>query len=169
MNSHSEYQVRHSLGFGMAAIVLVGMCLYFYIQVKNIQLNVPVEYATEDEVQDAIVEMGIESRIVTDQAGVIKLCSPTAANICGYDPRELLGKHASILIPDDMKTKHLVAFNLKANEKNVGRVSEAVSCRVLMKDGRTRPVSIITRISKDHLDRLRIIVTLTPVEDIEKI
>lgn len=167
-SSPHHHRVTHYLGGLLYLVIIFGMAGWFYIQTKYYQAAIPAEYLTEDEALETIVNMGLESRIVADHTGVIKLCSPTAAQICGYTPAELLGKHSSIIVPDDMKSKHMNALS-KAFDGGADILHKVnvVRCNVLKKDGTSRPVEVITRIINDHDDKVYAVVTLTPIERIE--
>lgn len=180
IEEYKKLQMRHDVSgwllFLLIALLVGGFYLWGrkvnYDQSKLQEALATVEHLEHDlakvtkEVNSRIINLGLESRIVADASGTIILCSPTAAEVCGYRPNELLGKPAHILVAQEYVRGHAEAFaNAFKNDDKLGTVS-IVRCMLRKKDGSTRPVEVIVRMVEDS-DGKRAVVTLTPVEKIQ--
>lgn len=161
MTNERIKRVRHTVGLSIVALALIFMVVWCYVTVENNRIKVPA-YGWES--LSILVEAGLEARLVVDDAGIIRLVSPTVAGICGYAPEELLGKPASILVPPNMLGPHLAGFANHLADKTIGQVKR-IACDLQKKDGSLVYVEIILRIMTIDYKRYAV-VTITLQEKI---
>jgi PAS domain S-box-containing protein len=87
----------------------------------------------ETEQRRQIVESSLDLILVTDADGRILHASPSARDILGYRPGEMVGRVAADFIhPDDLDTARVAMRTARR-----GRAMRNFECRYLHKDGRT--------------------------------
>ena len=72
------------------------------LQRSNIQLEGKVQEVIRSQQRtQVLLENASEIINIFDEKGFIKYASPSIKNILGYDPEELVGKHATSIVPHD--------------------------------------------------------------------
>jgi len=111
------------------------------------------ERKTNDEKQailSAIVESSDDAIISKNLQGIIKSWNAGAQKIFGYREEEVIGKHITILIPDELKPQEdEIIANIKAGRK----VDHFQTIR-LHKTGLRIPISLTVSPVKDHLGNI---------------
>ena len=163
--THERRHVTHSFGgvlnlLAWVCLALIVMRLWLWADYRSRHLPA----VSGGEFSQAIVNLGLESRMVADRNGNILACSPTAAEAAGYTPYELIGKPSAILMPDNYKPRHLAAFRKAMADESLSNHVNIVRCDLLKKDGTTREVEVIVRIVNTPEWGKVAVVTITPVE-----
>lgn len=82
----------------------------------------------------------ITGSAVGDLRGIIRAYSPSLVSIFGYLPAEIIGKKIEVLIPDDIKSVHLVAFERAIHGPPI--LDKTVITFGLTKSGARVPITI---------------------------
>lgn len=130
------------------------------------------------DVVAAMVELGLENRIIADETGKMLFISKSAAQLLGYEPKELEQKNVEILMPDEFKGVHTQGMNnavyrakhdlIVPGSDPPKRQVDAITirkCDALTKDGGLKPVEIIIRVKKSG-NTIVVIVTINAIETI---
>ena len=99
----------------------------------------------------------------SDLAGNIKYVNPHCCRVLGYLPKELMGKRATDLVPEDERSE----LKQRLEQAREGQVRPRVSRAMLTKDGRLRQVNWFHVILRDADDRIT--GTLSIGEDVTKL
>lgn len=124
------------------------------------------DWRTSDFETD-LLQASVQARISATADGTIVFVSASAAEVCGYEASELVGKNVDILIPDRWRERHRVASAQRVSRGPSRRVSR-VTCNVLRKDGTQRTVEINVWVLAHPTRKLIQVVSLVPVEQIEE-
>ncbi len=82
-------------------------------QSSNLEkIKVVSNHLVDPEIAVAIFEFLPDALIVVDSFGKIKLINKRTEEMFGYTREELLGVHAEVLLPDDLKPKVLYDFQM---------------------------------------------------------
>lgn len=116
------------------------------------------------ELLDALFNHATEGIIVCDVHGVILLCNPASERMFGYTSKELIGERIEMLVPNEIKEKHIghresfaqnpharpmgVGLNLNAKRKDGSLLPIEISLSPLEKDGEKFVIVFLIDISK---------------------
>jgi PAS domain S-box-containing protein len=89
------------------------------------------------EFNESIVQTVPGAIIVTDAQGVITFVNPATANLTGYAPEELLGRHWSVIVPPDQ-----LPVVQAADKRRKGGEADRYELDFKHKDGRRLPTLI---------------------------
>lgn len=123
----------------------------------------------------AATETAADAIITVDSSGTIIYCNPSAEQVFGYEPDELVGRPLQDLVPYRLRGEHLHGFARwtvagdSASERVAGaqRISETVELRAMRRDESEFPIEIsrstwnqngdrfVTGILRDVSDRAR--------------
>ncbi|MCH8965560.1 MAG: PAS domain S-box protein [Planctomycetes bacterium] len=113
----------------------------------NVQLEQRVaertaELEKSEEYNRAIVETAVDSIITIDDRGIVKSFSPSAAQVFGYTPDEVIGRNVSMLMPSPYRGEHdeYLARYLRTGERQVIGIGREV--RGKRKDGSVFPLDL---------------------------
>lgn len=94
------------------------------------------------EVHRVVVETASDAVISADETGVIQFANPATMRVFGYDPKELIGKPLTILMPEAMRDLHEKGFGryLTTGQRHINwQGTELIGLR---KDGQQFPVEV---------------------------
>ncbi|HKO20859.1 MAG TPA: PAS domain S-box protein [Acidobacteriaceae bacterium] len=94
------------------------------------------------EVHRVVVETASDAVISADERGVIQLANPATMRVFGYDPKELIGKSLTVLMPEAMRDLHEKGFGryLATGQRHMNwQGTELIGLR---KDGQQFPVEV---------------------------
>ena len=113
----------------------------------NVQLEQRVAERTaalekSEEYNRAIVETAVDSIITIDDRGIVKSFSPSAAQVFGYTPDEVIGRNVSMLMPSPYRGEHdeYLARYLRTGERQVIGIGREVQGK--RKDGSVFPLDL---------------------------
>ncbi|MDN3493237.1 PAS domain S-box protein [Winogradskyella bathintestinalis] len=89
-----------------------------------------------------IFETSVEGILVADKSGVIVKLNAAAEKIFGYDTDELLGEKIEVLIPKELKQKHVGHRNRYSKKPEVRRMGQGMDLSGVRKDGSLFPLEI---------------------------
>jgi len=135
------YLISGAVSALFAAILLIVAALAI------IRLTNPIiARIREKELLNAtIVETAHDALIILDNAGSIRLANPACNSMFLWQPKELQGRHVSILLPPESKANTKLTAFMRSSEPGGLNVNEAEGRR---KDGTPVPVRISA--SKQH-------------------
>ena len=78
---------------------------------------------------EAIINIAIDPIITINETGKMELLNPAAYELFGYEPKELLGKNVSILMPNPMRSSHdqYITNYLKSGEAKIIGIGREVN------------------------------------------
>ncbi|MHC4580930.1 MAG: PAS domain S-box protein, partial [Planctomycetota bacterium] len=91
---------------------------------------------------EAILETNVDAIISIDEKGIIEMANPSALKVLGYQSEEMLGKNASMIVPNPNKKKHdhhIQRYLETGKKKMIGCGREAHAQK---KDGTLLPVEL---------------------------
>jgi diguanylate cyclase (GGDEF)-like protein/PAS domain S-box-containing protein len=97
---------------------------------------------TEHEVYRAAIEASPCATIVADGAGIIAMVNREAERLFGYDAGALLGQSIEILLPDDLRERHVGQRAGYAEQPVARPMGRQRDLRARHRDGRTFPVEV---------------------------
>jgi PAS domain S-box-containing protein len=105
------------------------------------------ELERSEERYRSLVACAIDAIIILDESGMITSCNDAAESIFGYKSDEIIGKHISLLVPDELRSEQdEIVLGLK--EKRQARQIETLR---RSKSGELIPVGISFSLMKDKL------------------
>ncbi|MEZ4987224.1 MAG: PAS domain-containing sensor histidine kinase [Saprospiraceae bacterium] len=112
-----------------------------------------IELTTEARRLEAIVNMAIDGIITIDERGVVETINPSAAQLFGWEPMEVIGQKINMLMPQPYRSEHDGYMNHyhqggKARIIGIGR-----EVKGLKKDGTIFPMRLA--VSEMYLDGQR--------------
>lgn len=90
----------------------------------------------------AILENAVEGIVTIDDRGIIESLNPAAQRMFGYDPKELIGRNVSVLMPEPYRSQHdtyIANYLRSGHAKIIGIGREVVGQH---KDGSVFPMDL---------------------------
>jgi len=117
----------------------------------------------------SLFENATEGILLAGIDGIIRLANPSALRMFGYDQEELVGKPIEILLPGDIREKHVGLRNGFANHPGNRAMGSGRDLFALNKEGNVFPVEIsLSHYKKeDEMFVIAFIVDITPRKVIE--
>jgi len=117
----------------------------------------------------SLFENATEGIVVSNREGNIILVNPSACNVFGYQPEELIGQKIEILIPGRVKTNHIKlreGFYHDPKNRVMGHNRDLLAAK---KDGGTFPVevSLSTYVQNDERYVIAFIIDITKRKETE--
>lgn len=118
----------------------------------------------------SLFENATEGILLTDSTGVITLANPAALKMFGYTDNEMLGKRIEILLPDDIREKHIDLRQGFTEHPGNRRMGSGRDLYARNKNGEVFPVEVsLSHYQKDNkMFVIAFVVDITQRKDIEK-
>jgi len=91
------------LAISIAVVTLVLITMVLGVSLLFKYRDVMVRAIESERIQRAITDTAVDAILTVDDKGIIKTANPAAEEIYGYKPAELVGQHASIVIPHERR------------------------------------------------------------------
>ena len=102
----------------------------------------PIDCSRAEGLFRGLLEAAPDAIVIVNQEGIIALINSQTEHMFGYGREELLGKNMEILIPENLRDRHIAhrtSFHESPQTRRIGR-GQIISAR--RKDGREFPVEI---------------------------
>lgn len=115
-----------------------------------------------DEIGNLLFKSAAEGLVLTNTKGIIRLVNPRMEELFGYDEGELLGQTVEMLIPEDLRTRHVNHrhnYNEAPTQRAMGIGLDLVARR---KDGSNFPIEI----SLNHFEHKGQMMVMALISDV---
>lgn len=129
-----------AVSIALVTLTLITMVLGVSLLFKY--RDVMVRAIESERVQRAITDTAIDAILTVDDKGIIKTANPAVEDIYGFTPDELVGQHASVVIPHEKRYLYGDDFfsqRVVPTEQVIGTGREA---EILRKNGEKIPVRV---------------------------
>ena len=94
------------------------------------------------QAQRVIVQTANDAMVSADESGVIQFANPATMKVFGYDPKELIGKPLTVLMPEYLRKAHENGFGryLSTGQRHLNW--EGIQVTGLRKNGQEFPVEV---------------------------
>lgn len=96
----------------------------------------------DDSTLSGLVDDAPDAVVVVDAAMTIRYVNPAVRTVLGYEPDELLGQDYSVLIPEHLRSTHVVNHALFMSDPSARPMGSGLALRARRRDGSTVPVEI---------------------------
>jgi PAS domain S-box-containing protein len=91
--------------------------------------------------------------VMCGETGHIALCNPSAEHMLGWDHKDLVGQHISVLIPDDFHEEHAAKFGeavnkMKEKPEDWLMMHQGIKTQAKRKDGKLTDILLTIRMIK---------------------
>lgn len=96
----------------------------------------------DDSTLSGLVDDAPDAVVVVDAAMTVRYVNPAVRAVLGYEPDELLGQDYSVLIPEHLRSTHVVNHALFMSDPSARPMGSGLALRARCRDGSTIPVEI---------------------------
>ncbi|OYW20488.1 MAG: hypothetical protein B7Z54_00985, partial [Sphingobacteriales bacterium 12-47-4] len=123
--------------FGVLGIVLI-LALY---SLYNLHADIRKKEMSERKFR-ALLDSAPDATVIVDEEGSIRMINQQTERLFGYTKEELLGKKVELLIPGNLRTKHVQHRGNYSDQPRVRMMGAGIELMALKKDGGLFPVAI---------------------------
>jgi len=129
-----------NLNIILYSILAVVALMSFYI-IGRIKKDIDQQRANEEKFS-ALLDAAPDATVIVDGSGTIQMINLQAENLFGYTRTEMLGQPVEILIPRDLKVKHVQHRGNFMKAAKVRAMGAGIELNAVKKDGVMFPVEI---------------------------
>ncbi len=168
--------VTHWLVFvtGILLTLIISVFLHILMH-RESEIRQLVEQRTHElqsskKMSQIIVQSAVDAIITIDEVGIVNLFNPSAVNMFGYTPDEVIGRNIKMLMPEPYQSEHdgYLQHHNKTGEKRIIGSGREVKGR--HKNGNTFPMNLSVGKSQIDGDTVYVgtITDLTKLKDKER-
>lgn len=129
-----------NLNIILYSILAVVALMSFYI-IRRVKKDIDQQRANEEKFS-ALLDAAPDATVIVDSSGTIQMINLQAENLFGYTREEMLGQPVEILIPKELKVKHVQHRGNFMNAAKVRAMGAGIELNAVKKDGMMFPVEI---------------------------
>jgi PAS domain S-box-containing protein len=129
-----------NLNIILYSILAVVALMSFYI-IRRIKKDIDRQRANEEKFS-ALLDAAPDATVIVDSSGTIQMINLQAENLFGYTRDEMLGQQVEILIPGELKIKHVQHRHNFMKAAKVRAMGAGIELNAVKKDGVMFPVEI---------------------------
>lgn len=129
-----------NLNIILYSILAVVALLSFYI-IRRVKKDIDLQRANEEKFS-ALLDAAPDATVIVDSSGTIQMINLQAENLFGYTREEMLGQPVEILIPQELKLKHVQHRGNFMKAAKVRAMGAGIELNAVKKDGMMFPVEI---------------------------
>lgn len=122
--------------------ILLGSILVFSIYIiKKVRTGVARQKLNEQKFS-ALLDAAPDATVIVDEKGHIQLVNQQMVNLFGYSREEIIGQPVELLIPPDLRSKHMNHRAGFVADSRVRPMGMGIELRAIRKNGSNFPVEI---------------------------
>lgn len=130
------------LAVSIAVVTLILITMVLGVSLLFKYRDVMVRAIESERVQRAITDTAVDAILTVDDKGIIKTANPAVEDIYGFTPDELVGQHASVVIPHEKRYLYGDDFFSQRSVPTEQIIGTGREVEILRKNGEKIPVRV---------------------------
>jgi PAS domain S-box-containing protein len=142
LNKRKEKHDRNIRGLNLLLYSTLAICVLLgIILIRRMRNDISRQQLNEQKFS-ALLDAAPDATVIVDEKGFIQMVNLQIENLFGYSRDELLGKRVEILIPEDLRHKHVHHRDGFIKEARVRSMGAGIELKAVKKNGVSFPVEI---------------------------